>query len=711
MLALLAGCRRANLQHHPAGPSRRNGGAGLHTREVVLGLLQASDLGLPLLAACVEVGADPRAVVVQGLLQLPLGGEVAVLLAPELLRVEHLALQLRQSLLRCRLGLRLRVQHLLRGCSRLVVVGLSSSIPFTGFLDLLLQVLLDHPQNCQDALRLALPASVVGPLPAGLGGLVGVLGVGGLALQGQEANGNLVPLVEAPQRQDRLREQLHGLHVVPQRLRQGRLVVVPHLKLLGHLLLRLVDVPLERADVALQLPLLVAHATKRAVGLLYVALEVCHVVAVLLLAPLAPVSVRDVVLLLLPQQRDHLVDGRDDLVKVAARRDLRRQRRETAAVVLSGQPLQMRRGGHRAAAAAGGDLQEARGGVDKRGLGLRAREDLYRPPDPRQLLGAQARALAPLQGLALAAGLRLPEEGLVGLELRLGVVRELHGLGQLLRLVGLVQSLLVQGQLKGLHLRALCGHEVLEGLLRLRLLGVGLLHVHDEGVVHALEDALDLRGLRRIVAKGIVGNLSSTQCAGTRAHEVFRPVHEAPDQSEVLVANRTGNGRPGEDAAHARHDAEELGLLQCLQEASPASACAREDVDCRLQGSDTLLGLGFLLVVAGFLLRSHLGGLALRLQVCLDVFFELLDLCAVRAELAFQPHDARLQALDLILGGSDLAGLGGEAVLAPAGVGVVGPLLRRAVGLNPRLQVVEQAHDARDGRRSADGPHCPCGAG
>ena len=76
-----------------------------------------------------------------------------------------------------------------------------------------------------------------------------------------------------------------------------------------------------------------------------------------------------------------------------------------------------------------------------------------------------------------------------------------------LGLGGVVALLRLERGLQGRLLGPLRRHELLVGLLRVRLLGVVLLDVHGEGVVHALQDALDLRRLGRVVAERVVAHL------------------------------------------------------------------------------------------------------------------------------------------------------------------------------------------------------------
>merc|ERR1719215_1770836 len=95
--------RSSSVEHfQPAEGGDRSGShllARLHAREVALRLLQAGDLGLALVAARVEVRADPGAVAVDGVLQVHFGGVVRLLRSLVLLSVNLLALEISKLLL------------------------------------------------------------------------------------------------------------------------------------------------------------------------------------------------------------------------------------------------------------------------------------------------------------------------------------------------------------------------------------------------------------------------------------------------------------------------------------------------------------------------------------------------------------------------------------------------------------------------------------
>ena len=105
----------------------------------------------------------------------------------------------------------------------------------------------------------------------------------------------------------------------------------------------------------------------------------------------------------------------------------------------------------------------------------------------------------------------------------------------ILGLVRLGGGVRLEGALERLLLRGLGLHQLLEALLLLGLVDVGLLEVGGEAVVHALEDALDLGGLRRVVAERVVGDLHGRDLVGlAAADEVLGLVHEAAHHLEVL---------------------------------------------------------------------------------------------------------------------------------------------------------------------------------
>ena len=79
-----------------------------------------------------------------------------------------------------------------------------------------------------------------------------------------------------------------------------------------------------------------------------------------------------------------------------------------------------------------------------------------------------------------------------------------------LRLVSLIVGLLLEGGLERLPLSLLGGHELMEGLLGVSLLGIVLLQICCHGIVHALEDTLNGRRLRSVITKKMLGNLCRT---------------------------------------------------------------------------------------------------------------------------------------------------------------------------------------------------------
>mmetsp|Transcript_132656 Transcript_132656/g.424548 ORF Transcript_132656/g.424548 Transcript_132656/m.424548 type:complete len:385 (-) Transcript_132656:204-1358(-) len=382
----------------------------------------------------------------------------------------------------------------------------------------------------------------------------------------------------------------------------------------------------------------------------------------------------DVGLLLRTQDLHHRVDRNDDLVEVASCFDLRSELCEAEVVEAAGQAGQLLVDVPtlvgRAMVSKRRELDKRCRGIGERLHGIRAGQDLDGLVHSLQLHGAQTSALGPLAGLDLASCLSLIEELLIGLQLCLRGIHQLLALCQGLRLLGLVKLLLLQGGLQRLQLSQLCGHEFLEGLLRISLLGVSLLGVTDKGVVHALQDALDLRGLRRIVAEGIVADLRCAQCRSPTRREVIRALDKVLHHLHVSFRNAARRRRLLEDAAHACDDAKQL----CLPHAGLqklAGAGSAQGLDCGLQRTDALLVFRLLAIVLLKRAVTDSLRLALRLDVLGDVLVELLDLSTMGGDLSLQLDDQGLQLLDLRLGLTDVLGFASHRRLAPARVLVV----------------------------------------
>mmetsp|Transcript_120857 Transcript_120857/g.385936 ORF Transcript_120857/g.385936 Transcript_120857/m.385936 type:complete len:453 (+) Transcript_120857:898-2256(+) len=401
----------------------------------------------------------------------------------------------------------------------------------------------------------------------------------------------------------------------------------------------------------------------------------------------------DVGLLLRTQDLHHRVERRDDLVEVPSGLQRGREPRKVEVVEAVGEACQPLIGALAARVAAAAELQEGRRGLAEGVEGIRARQDLDSLAHALQLHGAQAAALVPLLGFDLARRLRLIEELLVGVQLCLGGIKQLLALSEGHALGGMVELLLFQRLLQGFQLPHLRGHQLLESLLRVGLLGIGLLQVAGEGVVHAFEDALDLGGLRGIIAEGIVAELRSAQGASAARGEVRGALDEVADGSHVLVGKALGGRGPLEDASDARDDAEELRLLdrRSLQEL----ACARagQRLGRRLEGTDALFALRLLTVVVLEIVVPHGLRLCLRVQVLRYVFLELLDLGAMRGDLTLELDDQRMRILDRGLLIADVFGLAGEGRLAPACILVVRLLLEHAIPLDPGLHPHEQLNN------------------
>mmetsp|Transcript_93789 Transcript_93789/g.244378 ORF Transcript_93789/g.244378 Transcript_93789/m.244378 type:complete len:305 (+) Transcript_93789:1308-2222(+) len=263
-----------------------------------------------------------------------------------------------------------------------------------------------------------------------------------------------------------------------------------------------------------------------------------------------------------------------------------------------------------------------------------------------------------------------------------------------LRLGAHSQLLLLEGGLQRRQLGLLGCHELLERLLGVCLLHVRLFQVGGERVVQALQHPLDPSGLGRVITERVV--VDSQERGPARAREHARGLgEEAAHDVEVLLGDPARRGCFPEHLLHSTRDADELRLLDGLQEALLALARAAEGPDGGLQGTDALLGLRLLALVVAVLAPAHVGGLALLLLVVRDELLEVGHLRAVRGDLASELLDLLLQAVDLLLRGGDVRGLAGEGVLAPTCILVVGAELRLALHLKPHGPVAHQLRDRR----------------
>mmetsp|Transcript_24956 Transcript_24956/g.54244 ORF Transcript_24956/g.54244 Transcript_24956/m.54244 type:complete len:393 (+) Transcript_24956:1088-2266(+) len=352
-------------------------------------------------------------------------------------------------------------------------------------------------------------------------------------------------------------------------------------------------------------------------------------------------------------------------------------------------------GGRQRSGGDGAELEEGGGGTGEGLLGLLAGEYLDGFADTSQLLGAEAASLAPLLGLHLAGTLRLLEELLVGVELRLGGIQELLALGESLALLGFESRLGLVRLLQGCELLQLSAHQSLEGLLAVSLLGICLLQVAGEGVIHALQDALDLGGLGGIIAERVLAtahaDLSSAQTGGG-GRKICRLLHEASEKLGVLGAKRPSASGVGESSTDPSDDTEKLGLLHGgLQEL--ACACTGQSLDSCLKGADALLGLRLLARVVLELPVPNALRLALGVQILLNVLLQLLDFGSVSCHFPFQLDDGGLQLLTESLTLADVRGLASKGVLAPAGILVVGLLLLLAIRHDASLHFLQQLDD------------------
>merc|ERR1719247_2794497 len=683
----LRGVERLELVVHGpvagAALRRNHGRIRSRTSEHALRVRQALHLRLALLHAHVEGAGDPVAVRLQRLEQVVRRSlrvsfvlqhrldarDIAHLTSDVLVKRHLLLLQGRQRRLALRAQLLVR-RHVLR-------------LVLAGVLHLVLDILLDHGEDRDHAAALALAPLVV---PAeGLRGRVLVRLV--LRLLEQRL------AVKAVQRLDRLADEHHRVGIVLEGLLESLGLLDPRVLGVLHGLLDVRHLRLRRLDLRLELRLLVLGALLLLAELLLVVLEVLVLRVRRRLLGLAPVLVLDVRLLLLAKRRDHLVDVRDHRVEVPARRHSGRNGREAQGGRLHRHGLQDVEG--LLASRLRGlvrDLEEHR--PVRRledGLGLLRREDGESLVDGRELLSTGAGAARPLVGLRLAARLGLLEEGLVRLELRLGLLALLRVLRELLLVVALRDLRLRQRLLQERQVLALRLHKARVGLRRRGLLLRARLQLRLEVVLHLRKDALDLARLRGVGAGGRVrtrlhqGRVRAAEEGLQRADVAL--VHVLLAQAVVL----------DERGAHAGHDSQELRLRLRIAVRVRLEE-VRRGVHGRLgQHLDRLLevrqaeleGRLLLQVLLGFLLALRLRLLDRLLRLA-DVLLELLDLRHVAPEAALELQDALAQLVDELLRVLNGGRLAGGGLLAPARVLVVDLLLSRAVRDDLRLQAFDQ---------------------
>mmetsp|Transcript_115355 Transcript_115355/g.337256 ORF Transcript_115355/g.337256 Transcript_115355/m.337256 type:complete len:290 (+) Transcript_115355:1087-1956(+) len=283
------------------------------------------------------------------------------------------------------------------------------------------------------------------------------------------------------------------------------------------------------------------------------------------------------------------------------------------------------------------ELQERRGGICEDGPCLGAGQQLVRPVDARELLRAQARALGPGHGRGLAGRLGVLEEGLVSVQLGLGVVLRRLAVGEQPLLRCLIRLLTLERGLQRCKLGRLRLHELVECPLLRVLLVCGLADAGPVAVQHTLQDALDHRRLRSIIAKGVLPvQLCGAQRASTPCRkETLRTGHEAADGLNVLGRRRSPHGAVLQHAAHVCCNAQELSLRDGLEEVA-SGAGSGECGDGSLESTDAALRLAMLGHVRLPLLRTDCGRVSLRSLVVGDVLLDLDNLGTMGAELSLQ---------------------------------------------------------------------------
>mmetsp|Transcript_121299 Transcript_121299/g.350277 ORF Transcript_121299/g.350277 Transcript_121299/m.350277 type:complete len:643 (+) Transcript_121299:157-2085(+) len=560
--------------------------------------MQALHLGLPRLATGVEVLLHPSAIELQRLCQLLLLDQLRLQLRLHFLRVVPPLPHLSGAHLRIVLLLLQGLLDLSQLVALLQVLRLGFGLLLPSGLDLVLHVLHNHLEGGKGPLRLRLLAGVVGRVPTCLRCLVGVAGVLGLLLLHEGRAVQPLRLVELRQCRDGRLDDLDRALIVVQCAHESFMLLIPQRQHLLQLLLRLLDV----VPVAIDLLLDICDAAFEAIdlggGLLDIVVEVLHVVLVFRCAALTPVPVVDVLLLLFTQFYDHLVNGSHDLVEVPTNLDLGGEAAELQAAIPSSHLAQ-------ASVGLGGDpprgtsavrsrskLYQRGGGTVEHLCVLRIAQDLKRLVNAEQLFSPQARPQRPVLGLLLASLLRRREELLVRLELHLRIVALRLAIGQELHLLGPVAFVLLKRLRQAPVLVLFRLHKLLEGLLLLAFFGIVLLEVCRKAVVQAFQNALDLRGLRRVVAEGVVRLRQLEDRARLRRRQIGRRVDETSQHLQVPLRCLVCGDVLRQHSAHIGCHTEQLRLVHRVEERLLLLACSAQCPHGRLEGAHAVLGLG-----------------------------------------------------------------------------------------------------------------------
>mmetsp|Transcript_30178 Transcript_30178/g.89612 ORF Transcript_30178/g.89612 Transcript_30178/m.89612 type:complete len:756 (-) Transcript_30178:68-2335(-) len=303
-------------------------------------------------------------------------------------------------------------------------------------------------------------------------------------------------------------------------------------------------------------------------------------------------------------------------------------------------------------------------------------------PDPEHL------ALLVVLLLVVAHLLQLHEELLVLLQLRLGGLEGGDLAGEAAVVVAHDALLLVVGGLELVVGRHLDRHEVVEGLL-LRLLRVLCRReVGLEGVLHGLEDAHDLSGLRRVGAgEGRLLEQAQGLNAVVVREEGLRRLHGLD------------NARLHRDEGTLKASHELLVVLRRRQ--GLVGADGREGLDGIGHLTDGALEVRLGLHESLVLLGAHRVGLVLVLGVLGHLGLQGRDLRAQRPGVALQAVNLRLQESDLL--GQVLDGRGLLVLVVVAVAPVLGVELALPVVVRLRLlqHALQDRDHVRDGGRLA----------
>merc|ERR1719468_83466 len=273
----------------------------------ILGLHKAIHLRLALLTTRIEMRFHPCAILFNGLLKGLLLTQVSGFAIFVLLRISSLAFNLCKLLLCLHFRCTLSIKGVLQGRTVLQVSSLCIGIVSLRCFHFILSVLLDHLKNGNDASRFTFAPSIITSLPSGLGGLVLIYSVlHFIWLFLDKFKWNLVVFVKFRQRNNGLLNQGNCIGIILQCLFEGYILILPHLKELFHIRFGLGNLSLKMFDGRLQLRLGVTQALKLFARLVDVMIQIFHVIGVLVLGTLAPITMGNVLCLFRTEEAEDI---------------------------------------------------------------------------------------------------------------------------------------------------------------------------------------------------------------------------------------------------------------------------------------------------------------------------------------------------------------------------------------------------------------------